>query len=88
MQSWVNEIGLLAGCLTTFAFVPQLIKIWRSRSARDVSLSMFTIVLTGIIFWFVYGLLRQDIVVILANAVTLVLALAILVLKIKFDGWH
>ena len=88
MQSWVNEIGLLAGCLTTVAFVPQLMKIWRSRSARDVSLSMFTIFLTGIIFWLVYGLLRQDIVVILANAVTLVLALAILVLKVKFDGWH
>jgi MtN3 and saliva related transmembrane protein len=85
MNAWTQEIGLVAGSLTTLAFIPQLLRIWRTRSARDVSLGMFVVFVAGIILWLVYGVLRHDIVVILANAVTLVLALAILALKIKFD---
>jgi MtN3 and saliva related transmembrane protein len=85
LHGFVNEIGLFAAFLTTISFVPQLIKIWRSRSARDVSLGMFCVFVAGVTLWLTYGLLINDLPMILANTVTLSLALAILVLKLKFD---
>lgn len=77
-------LGYLAGTLTTIAFVPQLVKIWRSKSADDVSLAMFLIFTTGVALWLLYGLLIGAWPVIVANAVTLVLACAILVLKLRY----
>jgi MtN3 and saliva related transmembrane protein len=85
LSGWANEIGLVAACLTTSAFLPQLIKVWRSKSAKDVSLVMFVVFTLGIALWFLYGLIRNDLVIILANAITFVLALAILLLKLRFD---
>jgi MtN3 and saliva related transmembrane protein len=77
-------IGLLAGCLTTIAFLPQLTQTWKTKSAKDVSLGMFVIFCTGVFLWLVYGLLIWAVPVILANAVTLVLSSAILVLKLRY----
>jgi MtN3 and saliva related transmembrane protein len=77
-------IGLLAGILTTIAFVPQVIKTWRTRSARDISLGMFAAFTAGVLLWIVYGVLLRAAPIIIANAVTLVLAGAILVMKIRF----
>lgn len=76
-------IGLIAGLLTTIAFVPQLTKTWKSKSAKDVSLVMLMTFTTGVLLWLIYGLLIQAAPVIAANAVTLLLAGAILVLKIR-----
>jgi MtN3 and saliva related transmembrane protein len=78
-------IGMAAALLTTAAFAPQAIKAWRSRSTKDVSLAMFTMMVSGILLWLVYGILIDDLPLILANAVTLVLASAILVAKIRFN---
>jgi len=80
----VAFIGFLAGTLTTIAFVPQLLKTWRSRSAEDVSLAMLTIFCAGVALWLVYGFLISAWPVILANMVTLALALAILMLKLRY----
>jgi MtN3 and saliva related transmembrane protein len=77
-------IGIAAAVLTTAAFAPQAIQAWRSRSTRDVSLAMFTLMVAGIALWLVYGILIDDLPLILANAVTLVLAAAILIAKIRF----
>jgi MtN3 and saliva related transmembrane protein len=77
-------IGFVAGGLTTIAFIPQLVKTWKSRSAEDVSLGMLVIFCTGVALWLVYGLLIGAWPVILANIVTLVLALAILLLKVRY----
>lgn len=77
-------IGITAAILTTAAFAPQAIQAWRSRSTRDVSLAMFSMMVAGIVLWLVYGLLIGDLPLILANAVTLLLAGAILVAKIRF----
>lgn len=77
-------IGLAAATLTTTAFAPQAIKAWRSRSTADVSLAMLLMLVTGIVLWLIYGLLIRDIPLILANLVTLVLALAILIAKIRY----
>jgi MtN3 and saliva related transmembrane protein len=85
LSNWANEIGLVAACLTTSAFLPQLIKVWRSKSAKDVSLVMFVVFTLGIALWLLYGLVRNDLVIIVANVITFVLALAILLLKLHFD---
>ena len=77
-------LGLLAGLFTTFAFVPQVVKIWQSKHAHDVSFAMFAIFSTGVALWIVYGFIIGSVPVILANSVTFVLALAILILKLRF----
>ena len=80
----VSLLGFLAGALTTIAFVPQLVRSWRSRSVKDVSCGMLTIFCTGVFLWLTYGLLIHSWPVIVANVVTLILAGAILILKLKY----
>jgi MtN3 and saliva related transmembrane protein len=77
-------VGLLAATLTTTAFLPQMIKTWQTKSANDVSYAMLITFIIGVFLWLIYGILRQDIAVILANAFTLLFNLAILYLKIKY----
>lgn len=77
-------IGVLAGVLTTIAFVPQVLHVYRTRSAKDISFGMYAIFVSGVLLWLVYGWMIMALPVIIANAVTLVLAVAILVGKIKF----
>ena len=77
-------LGFVAGLLTTVAFVPQVTHIWKSRSARDVSLPAFTTFAVGVGLWLVYGILRHELPIILWNAATLVLAGAILAMKLRF----
>jgi MtN3 and saliva related transmembrane protein len=77
-------LGFAAGFLTTIAFVPQVVKIWRSRSATDVSAPTFVAFTIGVALWLGYGILRQEPPIIIWNAVTLVLAGAILAMKVRF----
>ncbi len=84
-MSTIDLIGLLAGTLTTVAFVPQLLKIHATKSGKDVSARMFLIFSAGVMLWLVYGILIGSLPVILANAVTLVLSLLIMALKIRYS---
>src|ERR1700690_74509 len=84
-QQDVNMIGYVAATLTTISFLPQLIRVVKLKSARDISLGMFLIFSTGTLGWLIYGVLAPSTPVWLANAVTLVLSLSILVLKLKYD---
>ena len=77
-------VGLAAGFLTTIAFVPQVAKIWQARSAKDVSLPTFIAFTFGVALWLCYGILNQELPIIVWNAVTLVLAGAILAMKVRF----
>ncbi len=79
-----DGLGLLAGGLTTASFVPQVTKIWKSKSAEDVSLKMFVAFCIGVGLWLTYGVIKKDWAIILTNGVTLLLGLAILVMKIKY----
>lgn len=79
----IDLIGALAGTLTTIAFIPQVIKTWRSRSASDISLIMFLLFSSGVLLWLIYGMMIGSKPVVIANGVTLVLALSILALKIQ-----
>ena len=77
-------LGLIAGTCTTAAFLPQLFKIWKTKSTHDISLWMYVVICTGILLWLIYGIIIGSLPVILANAVTLVIAAMILILKIKY----
>ena len=79
-----TTLGLLAATLTTIAFVPQVVRAWRTRSTHDISLPMFLILAAGIMLWLVYGLLISDLPLIAANLVTLLLVLVILVFKLRY----
>jgi MtN3 and saliva related transmembrane protein len=79
-----NTIGLLAGTLTTISFVPQVIKIWKTKHARDLSLGMFAIFSSGVLLWLWYGIAIGATPIIVANAVTLGLSLTILAFRIKY----
>lgn len=77
-------IGLAAGFCTTAAFLPQVIKTWQSKSAKDLSLGMYLIFCTGVVLWLTYGILKSDLPIILTNSVTLILAISILYFKLTF----
>jgi len=76
-------IGFIAAIFTTLAYVPQFIKVWRSRSAKDVSKRMYLMMCTGVFLWLVYGILLRSLPIILANGAALILTLGILGLTIK-----
>ena len=84
IPKFAELIGIIAGLLTTVAFLPQAVKIWRSKSAKDVSLAMFVCFCAGVVLWVIYGFMLGAFPVILANVVTLCIAATILVFKIRY----
>jgi MtN3 and saliva related transmembrane protein len=82
-MSALTFLGLAAACCTTLAFVPQVVKAWKTRSTTDISLGMFLTMCLGIVLWLLYGGLRGDIPLIIANVITLILAGLILLLKLR-----
>ena len=76
-------IGLSAAFLTTSAFIPQVYKIYKEKNADGISLTMYIILFIGVILWFVYGLLIGSLSIIIANGVTALLQLRIIIFKLK-----
>lgn len=83
-MSTITLLGLVAGTLTTISFIPQVIKVVSTKSTKDISLLMFVIFSTGVLFWTIYGFLINDLPVIIANIITFILAMIILIYKIIF----
>lgn len=81
----IDTLGLIAGALTTVSFVPQVMKIWRTKSGNDVSYGMFLLFSLGVSLWLMYGLALGATPVIIANAITLVLALIVIALKYRYS---
>ena len=81
---YINVLGSIAGVLTTIAFFPQVFKVITTKSTHDISLFMFLIMALGIFLWFLYGLFINALPVILANFISLFLAMIILVYKLKY----
>ncbi len=77
-------LGLVAGTLTTVSFIPQVIKTWQSRSAKDISFGMFLLFSLGVLMWLVYGVAIHSTQIILSNLVTLVLSSSIILMKTIF----
>ena len=80
----VTAVGSIAAFCTTVAFLPQVVKVYRTKHARDLSLPMYVIFSFGVLGWLVYGFLDNSLPIIIANIITLVLALYILGMKVKY----
>ena len=80
----IDWLGTVAGIFTTVAFLPQVLKVWQSRSARDISLGMYAILAFGIVCWVAYGWILSIWPVIIANVVTLVLVAMLIAMKLRW----
>jgi MtN3 and saliva related transmembrane protein len=83
-MQFTDLIGSLAAALTTVSFIPQVWQVWKSRRTHDISLGMYLAFTCGVAFWLIYGILIVSWPVIIANAVTLCLAGAVLIMKLRF----
>jgi Uncharacterized conserved protein len=80
----ISLIGFAAAFCTTFSFLPQAIRVIKTKHTQDLSLGMYSIFNVGIALWLAYGIVIDSWPMIIANAVTIVLTLTILILKIKY----
>ena len=80
----INYVGFFAAFCTTISFLPQVIKVYKTRSTKDISLYMFLIFTIGTFCWLIYGILESSLPIIIANTITLILSAIILLYKIKF----
>ncbi len=83
-MNYTELIGYMAAFCTTFAFLPQAVKAWKTRSAADLSLPMFLLMSIGLLLWLFYGIFIGSWPVIGANFLTLIFALSILYFKVRF----
>jgi MtN3 and saliva related transmembrane protein len=81
---YVEIVGFAAGTLTTIALVPQVVKALKTKLTRDVSLLWATALTIGVFLWLVYGILINALPIIIANSITFILSLVVLILKIKY----
>ena len=81
----IQLLGIAAGTITSVTFVPQVIKIWKTRSARDISLVMLLLLITGVLAWLLYGILVKDAAIIYTNSMVLAMSLILLYFKWKFN---
>lgn len=80
----IGIIGIIAGIFTTVSFVPQLVKIFKTKRGKDISLYMYVVLTTGIVMWLIYGFLIKELPIILANAVAFVLCSIIILMRVKY----
>jgi MtN3 and saliva related transmembrane protein len=81
----IGIIGIIAGICTTISFIPQIIKILKTRHARDISLYMYMVLTTGIFLWLIYGIFLGEFPIILANSVSFTLCVFIIIFKIRYN---
>jgi MtN3 and saliva related transmembrane protein len=79
----ISLVGFLAAICTTSAYIPQVVRAWRTRSTQDLSLKMYIIMTTGTALWLLYGIINVDRPLIAANAISLGLTMSILFLKFR-----
>jgi len=77
-------IGLVGAILTTIGYLPQMIKVIRTKQTRDLSLTMYIVMVCGALFWFVYGVMISSIPIIFANSISFIFVFTILIMKIKY----
>jgi MtN3 and saliva related transmembrane protein len=84
-MSGVDILGYAAGAITSLTFLPQVIKTWKEKSAKDVSLLMFIIAAINEVMWIAYGALLNNWVIILTNAIVLAMSLTMIFLKLRYN---
>ena len=82
---WIDAIGSVAAVLTTASFIPQAWHSFKTRDVSGVSLGMYSVFTLGVALWLLYGVLLQSWPLMIANSITLLLAAAILGMKLRFS---
>jgi MtN3 and saliva related transmembrane protein len=77
-------LGIAAGTLTTISFIPQVVRLYKMKDARELSMATFCIFSCGVFLWLIYGILIREWPVILANGITFILILSIIIMKLKY----
>jgi len=80
----ITVVGLIAAVFTTVALFPQLVKVWKTKSTRDISTGMFLFYCVGVLLWFFYGVFISNLPIILANSIAFVQGIVILLFKAKY----
>ncbi len=80
----IQILGLLAGTITSITFIPQVVKIWKTKSAKDLSLAMLLMLMVGVTLWLIYGLLVKDAAIIYTNSMVLTMSSVMLFFKLKY----
>ncbi|MBX2932744.1 MAG: SemiSWEET transporter [Ferruginibacter sp.] len=83
-MSAIQILGLVAGTITSITFLPQVIKIWKTKSSKDLSMSMLALLIIGVSMWLLYGILVLDAAIIYTNSMVLTMSLVMLFFKIKY----
>ncbi len=83
-MSAIQLLGLAAGTITSITFLPQVIQIWKTKSAKDLSMPMLLLLISGTTMWLAYGLLIKDAAIIYTNSMVLVMSMVMLFFKLKF----
>ncbi|WP_149207643.1 SemiSWEET family sugar transporter [Flavobacterium johnsoniae] len=83
-MNFIDIIGLFAGACITLSTVPQIVKVWKTKKVKDISLKTFSILTFGIIVWIIYGILKEDLPIIITNSVSLCLNLTMIYFIITY----
>lgn len=83
-MDYIEILGLVAATLTTAAFIPQVYKTWKEKSTKDISLSMYAVLLTGSLLWLTYGFFIESLPIIFANTITAVLLICMVLMKLIY----
>ncbi len=84
-MSFIEILGLAAGTITSVTFLPQVIQVWKTKSARDISLGMLLLLLLGVSMWLAYGIIIANTAIIYTNTMVMVMGLILLYFKWKFN---
>jgi MtN3 and saliva related transmembrane protein len=80
----IEILGLVAGTITSVTFLPQVVKIWQTKSAKDLSIMMLLLLMLGVVLWLIYGLVVMSAAIIYTNSMVLAMSLIMLFFKLKF----
>lgn len=80
----IQILGLVAGTITSITFLPQIFKIWQTKSAKGLSMAMLLLLMLGVILWLAYGLFAMDAAIIYTNSMVLAMSLVMLYFKLRF----
>ena len=83
-MSFLEILGLSAGTITSITFLPQVIQIWKTKSAKDLSLGMLGLLILGVSMWLGYGILVKDVAIIYTNSMVLLMSFIMLYFKLRF----
>lgn len=83
-MSIVQILGLAAGTITSITFIPQVIQVWKTKSAKDLSSGMLALLILGVCMWLTYGILLGDVAIMYTNTMVLIMGLLLVYFKFRF----